>query len=483
MDGVDWCRPILTHIFNQPLSQSSAHYLIATQTQASGGGSIWLDLIIVFILILLNGFFSASEMAFISLNSTLIRKEAEEGNRLSRRILRFIEEPARFLSTIQVGVTFAGFLSSAFAGERFASRLALLLDPQGRLPWLNTFSLILVTFLTSYLSLVIGELVPKQIGLANPERFTRRTFRPIALFARLVRPFTALLTLSSKAILKLLGIKGTDSDRVMTEEEIRLLVDASNKGGNILVSESTMIQNIFEFNDKEVSEIMTHRINVSALDIHASLEEALNLAIEEGYTRLPVYEESIDNILGILNVKDLLAFVAREDRSQWNLSQLIREPYFTPESKHVDTLFREMQVDNVSLAIVIDEYGGVSGIVSMEDLLEEIVGNIRDEFDQEAAEITRNADGSYIIEGLCELSTLERSLPEFKLEDEDVDYDTVAGLVLHQLDRIPEENEQPEVVYAKRYHFKVLAMDERRIARVLLTFLPSQEEENEEDTL
>ena len=296
-----------------------------------------------------------------------------------------------------------------------------------------------------------------------------------------MRPFTTLLTWSSGAILRLLHIDPDAHNRTVTEEEIRMLVDVSTESGHILDSEQSMIENIFEFNDKEVSEIMTHRVNVSALDVTASLDEVVQLAIEEGYTRLPVYEESIDNIVGVLNVKDLLAFIAREERSSWNLQAMLREPSFAPETKHVDTLFREMQRENVSLTVVIDEYGGVAGIVTMEDLLEEIVGNIRDEFDQEDLEVTPNPDGSYTIDGLTELSELERLVPEFRLDDNDeIDNDTVAGLVLHQLDRIPDEDERPEVTYANG-RFQVLEMDERRIASVRMTLIEPEPGADDED--
>ena len=294
-------------------------------------------------------------------------------------------------------------------------------------------------------------------------------------------PSRSLLNVSANASLRILGIKPDSNDRSVTEEEIRMMVDVSTDSGHILGSEKQMIQNIFEFNDKEVSEIMTHRVNLSALEITASLEETVNLAIEEGYTRIPVYEESIDNIVGILNVKDLLAFLARRKPEEWDLASLIREPSFAPEIKQVDRLFREMQTSNTSLTVIIDEYGGVAGIVTMEDLLEEIVGNIRDEYDEETNDITRNSDGSYTIDGLTELSSLERQIPEIHVSDDDIDYDTVAGLILHQLDRIPDEDERPVVTY-KNYRFEVLEVCERRIARVRLTILePPEKTEDEEN--
>lgn len=460
MDGVSWYPSVLT---------------------ALPESSLALDLILVLILILINGFFAGSEMAIVTLNDNYVNKQAEAGHKVYSKIKKLTDNPGNFLSTIQTGVTFAGYLSSAFAGERFASRITAYFDPSGNLPWLGTVSLVVVTFITSYFSLIIGELVPKQLALHSPEKFSSYAVSPITAFGRLMRPFTALLNISTNLVLKLLGIPEQREAKSVTEEEIRMMVDVSTEGGNIEASEKTMITNIFELNDKEVSEIMTHRVNVAALDVDSSFDDAVKMAIEEGYTRVPVYADHIDNIIGILNVKDLIPFYAKENRTDFNLRTLLRDPYFTPETKHVDALFREMQQNRVSIAIVIDEYGGVSGIISMEDLVEEIVGNIQDEFDDELSEVTLNADGSYTIDGLCELHNLEQAIAAFSVPDEeDFDYDTIAGLVLHQLDRIPDENERPEVWY-KNYRFQVLSMDDRRIASVQMWILPPIEENPTED--
>lgn len=456
MDGVSWLRSIGSAL---PIFAADAATEVASSPLA-------LDIILVLALILVNGFFSGAEMAIVTLNDNYVNKMAESGNKIYIRIKRLTDDSGSFLSTIQTGVTFAGFLSSAFAGERFSTRITMALDPNGTMPWLSTLSLVLITLLTSYLSLIIGELVPKQLAMHNPEKFSAFAVRPVAAFGRMVKPFTAFLNFSTNLVLRLIGIPTQREVKSVTEEEIRMMVDVSTEGGNIEASEKTMITNIFELNDKEVSEIMTHRVNVVALEADTSFSEAVSMAIHEGYTRYPVYDDNIDNIIGILNVKDLMNFYLQEDRDNFDMRNLIREAYYTPETKHVDALFREMQKNHASIAIVIDEYGGVSGIVSMEDLLEEIVGNIQDEYDEELSEIVLNPDGSYTIDGLCELYTLENEIPGFDVPDEDeIDYDTIAGLVLHQLDRIPEENEQPEVWF-KNYRFRVLEMDDRRIASV-----------------
>ncbi|MDD2213824.1 MAG: hemolysin family protein [Oscillospiraceae bacterium] len=483
MDGVSWLSYLTLSALSSGLQTSGVSPLaglaqvkfgsgqLSLTQQGGSASSLVVDILIVLLLILVNGFFSGTEMAVVSLNDNKVRKDAQDGDKLAVKLAHFVNNPGNFLSTIQVGVTFAGFLSSAFAGDRFASRLYAMADPAGLHPWLKTLFLILITLFISYLSLVFGELVPKQMGIHNPEGFSKSAVGPVSAFGKVIYPFTTLLNASTNGVLHLLGIDPNLSDKNVTEEEIRIMVDVSRDSGNIQPNESAMIQNVFEFNDKEVSEIMTHRVNVSAIDINTTFDEVVALASEEGYTRLPVYEENIDNVIGILNVKDLLFFIAKHPREAFQLRDILRDPYFTPETKHVDSLFREMQRDHVAMAVVIDEYGGVSGIITLEDLLEEIVGNIEDEYDDESTEVVRNADGSYTIDGLTELDHLHDYIPEVHFGDDDMDYDTVAGLVLHQLDRIPDGSEHPEVVYG-RYKFKVLEMDDRRIAKVLLTLLP-----------
>ncbi len=470
MDGVSWLRSVFSFLPTMtaalPAGLQSVVTVAADAVSEVQSTPLALDILLVFVLILINGFFAGSEMAIVTLNDNYVNKQAEAGHKLYIKIKRLTDNPGNFLSTIQTGVTFAGYLSSAFAGERFATRITAAFDPMGNLPWLNSVSLVVVTLITSYVSLIIGELVPKQLALHNPEKFSSVAVGPITAFGRLMRPFTAFLNVSTNLVLKLLGIPEQREAKSITEEEIRMMVDVSTEGGNIEASEKTMITNIFELNDKEVSEIMTHRMNVAGLDVNTNFKDAVHKAIEEGYTRFPVYDEHIDNIVGILNVKDLMSFYLKPDQDEFNMRDLIREAYYTPETKHVDALFREMQQDHVSIAIVIDEYGGVSGIVSMEDLVEEIVGNIQDEYDEDQTEIVQNADGSYTIDGLCELYNLEQEIAAFSVPEEDeIDYDTIAGLVLHQLDRIPEPDERPEVWY-KNYRFRVLAMDDRRIAQV-----------------
>ena len=433
--------------------------------------SPWLDLLVIVLLILINAFFSASEIAIITLNDNKFRKLAEEGDLIARKIYKLISEPSRFLATIQVGVTLAGFLSSAFAADKFADRLYNLMGQD--IPAFRTLSVIIVTLILSYFSLVLGELVPKRVAQHNPEKFAKAVVGVVTGVGSALRPFVVLLTVSTNLVLRLLHIDPTKINKTITEEEIRMMVDVGRESGSIHEEEKEMIENIFEFNDKAVSEIMTHRTNIVSLDVDASYAEVLEAAIHEKYTRIPVYEDSIDNIIGILHIKDLLNHAAEGFSQPFSLRNLIRNPYIVPESKNIDALFREMQKSHAQMAVVIDEYGGTAGLVTIEDLLEEIVGNMQDEYDEEEQDIVQKDEQTYIVAGMTQLDEVGDVVGS---EFPDEDYDTLAGLVLSLLGRIPEEDDFPEVFY-KNLAFKVLEMDEKRISLVQITVLPDASSE------
>lgn len=442
---------------------------VLAQTGAAGDGTnIFWDVLLVFVLLLVNGFFAASEMAIVTLNDNWVRKQADTGDKKAKRILRFIEDPGNFLATIQVGVTLAGFLSSSFGAERFGPRVAILIMDEPT-TLVSSLSLVLVTLVIAYFSLVLGELVPKQIALSNPYGFSKFAVGIIGVFDIVMRPFTRFLNFSTRIILKILRIDPDKADQTSAEEEIRMMIDIGRERGNIHVTEQEMIVNVFDFNDKEVSEIMTHRTSVVALSIDASFDEVVDAAVHEKYSRIPVYEGDIDNIVGLLHVKDVLYYMAEGRQDAFILKALLRPPYLIPESKHIDQLFNEMQRDRISLAIIIDEYGGTAGIVTMEDLVEELVGNIQDEYDEEEHDIEKVAEHEYIVNGLYSLEELEKKIDDVVFSDEeDDDYDTVAGFVLGLLDRIPEEDEEVSVDY-RNLTFSVLAMEDKRIAKLKLT--------------
>ena len=448
-------------------------FLTAVSQPVSSNTSLILDLLILAVLIMINAFFSATEIAVITLNDNKVRKRAEEGDRIARQLVRLINEPGSFLATIQVGVTLAGFLSSAFAADIFAERLVRLIGVD--LQIIKTLSVIIVTFILAFFSLVLGELVPKRVAQHNPEKFANSVAGIITALGVIMRPFVVLLTFSTNLVLRLLGIDPNKTNRTVTEEEIRMMVDVGRESGSIHAEEKEMIENIFEFNDKEASEIMTHRTNIVSLDVEADYTEVLDVAIHEKYTRIPVYEDSIDNIVGIMHIKDLLYHAAAGLSQPFSLRGMIRPPYFVPESKNIDALFREMQRDRAQMAVVIDEYGGTAGIITIEDLLEEIVGNMQDEYDEEEQEIVKKDDHTYLISGMASLDEVGEAID---IEFPDEDFDTLAGLVISLLGRIPDEQEYPEVDF-RNLKFKVLAMEEKRVSRIQVTILPEQEPEDD----
>ena len=449
--------------------------LAAVAQPLSSNTSLILDFLVLFLLILVNAFFSATEIAVITLNDNKVRKKAEEGDHIARKLVKLINEPGSFLATIQVGVTLAGFLSSAFAADIFADRLyaAIGID----LPIIRSASVVVVTVILAYFSLVLGELVPKRVAQHNPEKLANAVASIITGLGKFMKPFVWLLTRSTNLVLRILGIDPTQTDRTVTEEEIRMMVDVGRESGSIHEEEKEMINKIFEFNDKEVSEIMTHRTSIVSLDVDADYAEVLEVAIHEKYTRIPVYDDNIDNIVGILHIKDLLYHAAEGFREPFSLRNMIRPPYFVPESKNIDALFREMQRDHAQMAVAIDEYGGTAGIVTIEDLLEEIVGNIQDEYDEEELEIVRKDDQTWLIDGLADLDEVGEAIG---IEFPDDDFDTMGGFVISQLGRIPEENELPAVTY-ENLVIKVLAMEEKRVSKVEIHIQldPSEDTEDE----
>jgi len=439
-------------------------------------GQIILDLLIVLIFVLINGFFSATEMAVITLNDNKIRRMADDGNKSAKKILRFIEKPGKFFAIIQVGVTFAGFLSSAFASDKFSVRITAALDPDGSIPILRTVSMVAVTIILSYFSLVLGELVPKRLAQKYPERIAFSSAAVVRVCGIFLAPFVKLLTVSTNIILRLMGVDPHTNEKNVTEEEIRMMVDVGSESGSIEDDEKEMIENIFEFNDKEVSEIMTHRTKIVSLPSDATYDEVMNIAIDERYTRIPVYNDTIDDIVGILHIKDLLGYSLRGERSgDFSLQSLLRPPLVVPETKKLSALFREMQKGRMQLAVVVDEYGGTAGIASIEDMLEEIVGNITDEFDEEEQQIVRLENGDLLVTGDTPLRDIEDML-DIDLPDED--YDTIAGFVIHLLDRIPDETETPEVTYGNVV-VTVASIEDKWISKIRIHVLPRTDDDAE----
>ncbi len=436
------------------------------------------QLLLQCVLILINAFFAATETAVVSINENKIRKQAEDGDKRAVQMLKMIDSPTRFLSTIQVCITLSGFLASAFAADTFASMLAgalygagfTLLSPAA----LNTVCVILITLLLSYFMIVLGELVPKRIALQNAEKVARFSCSIISAVSKFFTPLVWLLTASTNGVLRLFGVNPDASSEEVTEEEIRMMVDIGSENGAIEQDERAMIENIFEFNNTTAADVMVHRMDVVALHVDDSSEDILNTIRESGLSRFPVYAEDIDDIVGVLNTRDFL-LNAQLDAPK-PLRALLRPAYLVPETVPADTLFSDMQKQKTHLAVVVDEYGGMSGIVTMEDLLEEIVGNIYDEFDpSEDVEIEKLGDNLWRVNGTVELETLAGALDVSLPLDEE--YDTLSGMVFSGFSSIPEDGSKPDVTM-NGLHIQVESIQDHRVEKALVSKLePSVEDE------
>lgn len=420
------------------------------------------NILVLIILIFINAFFAATEIAFISLNDAKIEKQAKEGNKKAQNIQKMLKDPSKFLATIQIGITLAGFLSSAFASETFAEILApkiYNLMPFFELGTWKAISIVIVTILLSYFTLIFGELVPKRLGMKYTEKIAFFSIKIIKFISICTAPFVRLLTFSTNIVSKLFNINESEEE-VVTEEEIRMMIDVGEEKGVIDIEEKEMLNNIFEFNDKVVSEIMVPRTEVFALDMNLSIKDVIEILSDDTrYSRVPVYEETIDDIRGIIYIKDILLYKKDENKK---IKELIKQAYFVPESKPVDELFEDLRKNKKQIAIAIDEYGGTSGIVTMEDILEEIVGEIYDEYDTRENKITKLDGSTYLIDGSLAIYDLEKI---FKIQIPEGEYDTVSGYLIENLGRIPNEKEKP-IIETKDMVYKIEKIKNKKIIKV-----------------
>ena len=417
---------------------------------------------VLVVLILLNAYFAASEIAFISLNDAKIEKQAKEGNKKAKQIYKMLKNPSKFLATIQIGITLAGFLSSAFASDALADKLAPMLN--NLLPMLGTdtwrtISIILITILLSFFTLVFGELVPKRLAMKYYEKVSFGTIGVIRGISFITAPFVKLLTFSTNVISKIFGVKENEEE-IVTEEEIKMMIDEGEEKGTIDQEEKELLNNVFEFNDTTASEIMTPRIDIFALKISQDLYEVLDELDDYKYSRIPVYEDTIDNIKGIILIKDILKDL--RDKKKINIKKLIKEVHFVPESVPIDKLFRQLQRNKMQMAIVIDEYGGTAGLVTMEDILEELVGNIFDEHDEEELEYELIDENTYMVNGNISIGDLEKIIG---IEISDGDYETLSGYLLGKLEELPPEGEET-IIEDGKLTYKIEEYEDKRIKRV-----------------
>ena len=407
------------------------------------------SLLLQLLLILINAFFAATEIAVISLNDNKLKRQAEAGDKKSVTLLKIVQEPTSFLSTIQIGITLAGFLGSAFAADNFAGYITYYFTVTNPYPAtflthesIHTISVIIITIILSFFTLVLGELVPKRIAMQKADVVARFASGVIALLTKIVRPIIWVLSKTTNGLLRLFRVDpNADTDEV-SEEEIRYMVDIGEEKGAIDANEKEMITNIFEFNNMTAADVMTHRTDMELIHIDDSPEQILKTIKESGYSRLPVIGEDADDIEGILMSNEYLLSLHLDKNV--SLEKLIRPAYFVPESVRTDILFRNMKERKTHMAIIVDEYGGVNGLVTIEDLLEEIVGNIYDESDMvETGDITPLGEGVWRIAGNTDLIDIADEIGVIIPENEE--FDTLSGLVMDHIGSVPDDGETPEI--------------------------------------
>ena len=417
------------------------------------------QLIILAILIFFNAFFAASEIAFISLNDTKIEKQAKEGNKKAIQIEKMLNTPSKFLATIQIGITLAGFLSSAFASDTFAEKLAPVLYnamPFFTLGVWKSISIVIITIILSFFTLVLGELVPKRLAMKHYEKIAFSTIGIIRVISIITSPFVKLLTFTTNGISKLFGV-GENEEETVTEEEIKMMVDEGEEKGTIEEDEKELINNVFEFNDITVSEVMTHRKDIFALDINISNEELLQeLSKEEyRYSRIPVYDETIDEIKGILYVKDVLKNI---NKKTFKVKNVAKNAYFVSQNRLINEVFKELQKNKVQIAIIVDEYGGTAGLITMEDIIEELVGDIYDEYDKEEKQYEEIDSNTYLLAGNMTIYDVNKLL---NAKIPEGDYDTLSGFLQEKLGRIPDDKEKP-IIETENVTYKIEIIHEKK---------------------
>lgn len=424
--------------------------------------SILPQLLLQLVLIAVNALFAATEIAVISLNETKVRRMAEGGDRKAAKMLRMVTEPTGFLSTIQICITLAGFLGSAFAADNFSDKLVNWLindcEVSGVSPSaLDTISVIIITLVLSYFTLVLGELVPKRIAMKRSESIARAVSGLMIGMTTVLRPIIWLLTVSTNGVLRLCGIDPEDNAEEVSEEEIIMMLDEGEEAGSIESGEKELIKNVFSLNDTTAEDVMVHRSQVAFLKRDDARTTLLNEIAESGYSRFPVYGENIDDIVGILYAKTYLTAQSRGERCE--MKDFLMPPRFVHASTHINRILLDMQREHAHMAVVVDDYGGVIGIITLEDILEELVGEIWDESDEVIENIMERSDGSYDINGSTRLSDMCESIGC----SIDSEADTVGGWVTEMLGGIPESGESFE---CGGMHVTVESTDERRVLKV-----------------
>jgi putative hemolysin len=424
------------------------------------------EILFLVFLTFLEGFFVAAEIALVSVRRSRIDQLVEEGSSGARRVRKLIDDPGRFLAVSQLGLTLIGFFASAFAAVSLVDGLARLLESLGvAQAQAESAALIVVTIILALFTIVFAELIPKAIALGAPERFALILSRPIDVLARVLGPVVSVLNGITRWVARSLGVE-LNQEAAISAEELRLIVERGGEQGVLEAEEEQMINAVIELGDRRVHEVMVPRVAIASVPADATLEEAIDLVVEVGHSRIPVYHDTIDEIVGILYAKDLLPYLKRDAGPRPALRKLLRPPVLVPESMTVDDLLHEFQRRKVHIAVVLDEYGGTAGLVTIEDLLEEIVGEIQDEYDVEEPMVERLSEHEARVDGRADVDEiLELFDLDLQLEDED-EYDTVGGLVYHRIGGVPAPGDSVDV---DGLRLTVESTGGRRVGKVLVT--------------
>lgn len=430
-------------------------------------GLIGIQFLLIIALMLANGFFAASEIAIVSARRGRLMQSAEAGNRGAAAALRLSEEPNRFLATVQVGITLIGVFAAAFGGDVLAGPLAQVIAPYVGESYARFVALTLVVLMITYLSLILGELAPKRLALQNAEGIAAFVARPMTFIARFAAPAVWFLTISTQAVLILLG-RGRHREETVTEEDVMSLVREGTEGGTLDASERDLIERVFNFTDVTARTIMTPRTEIVAVPIDASISEVITRVTESGYSRIPVYRNSIDTIEGIIYAKDVLRVIQTHDvNNPLGIADLVRPAVFVFEHQRIAGVLQQFKQSRTHLALVLDEYGQIDGLVTLEDVLEELTGDIADEYDDADTMVIRRPDGSWLVDGLLSYGDAEHRIglpPRDELPDLP-SFDTIAGLVLAVLERIPNTGDTAALT---DWEFEVVDMDGVRVDKVLV---------------
>ncbi|MBQ3185214.1 MAG: HlyC/CorC family transporter [Firmicutes bacterium] len=434
------------------------------------------QLILLAVLILINAYFAAAEMAIVSANKNRIRTLANEGNKKAVILNKLIDEPNKFLSAIQVVITLAGFLTSAEAAISFSDDVGAWLEGFG-IPYGEEIAVIIVTLVLSFFTLVFGELFPKRLAMLHADGMALAMAKPISFFAKILKPFVWLLSITVTILLKICRQRTDVTNVEYSEDDIVSMLEAGQESGELKEEGKKMITGIFAFDDMLAYEVMTPRTDVFSIDVNAPTEEYIDELMELRYSRIPVYEDDSDDIIGILYIKDYLIKAREDGFDNVDIRPILRKPYFVPETKNIDSLFFELQTTKQHIAILIDEYGGFSGIVTMEDIIEEVMGDIDDEYDEEEPEIQKISDDTYIMDGGMDLDDIDEELNINLVSDNS---ETIGGFIIDILGEIPDEEDIGKEVIFENYRFRLDSVKDRRIEQITMTILP--EDMANEDT-